>query len=168
MMFAEVEQRGLGANASTTACATPSSRASATGASRSRSTTRATWPTRCRRTNSRWSCRPSPNFGPTARASRRWPASRIGRRPRAIPTSCRRCPDSPDRRPTTSATWTRTTTRRSSAVKRTNTGATSTSTWAASSTPRDTSCTRGSGTCSSTTWASSAKRSRSANSSTRA
>ena len=156
------------ANASTTACATPSSRASATGASRSRSIIRATWPARSQRTNCRSSCLRSPTSAPRSRASRRWRAPRIGRRRRAIPTSCRPCPDSPGRRPTTCVTWIRTTTRRSSAVKPTNTGATSTSTWAASSTPRDTSCTRGSGTCSSTTWASSAKRSRSANSSTRA
>ena len=120
------------------------------------------------RTNCRSSCLRSPTSAPRSRASRRWRAPRIGRRRRAIPTNCRPCPDSPGRRPTTCVTWIRTTTRRSSAVKPTNTGATSTSTWAASSTPRDTSCTRGSGTCSSTTWASSAKRSRSANSSTRA
>ena len=75
---------------------------------------------------------------PFPRASRHWPAPRVGPPPRATPTSSRRCPDSPARRPTTCATWTRTTTRRSSAAKRTPTGATSTSTSAASSTPRAT------------------------------
>ena len=138
VMFAEVEKRGLGKKLVNYRCATPFSRASATGASRSRSTIRTTRPTRWRRTNCRWSCRPSRISAPRPRANRRWPASRDGRRPRAAPTNCRRCPDSPDRRPTTSATWTRTTTRRSSGKRRTSTGATSTSTWAASSTPRAT------------------------------
>ena len=91
-----------------------------------------------------------------------------GTRPRATPTNSPPCRASPVRRPTTCATWTRTTTGRSSAARPTNTGARSTSTSAASSTPRGTSCIRASGTCSSTTWATSARRSPSASSSTRA
>ncbi len=105
---------------------------------------------------------------PRPRASRRWRASRAGAPPRAAPTSSPPCPDSPGRRPTTCVTWTRTTTARSWAAKPTIIGVRSTSTSAASSTPRVTSCTRVSGTCSSTTSATSARRSRSASSSTRA
>ena len=116
----------------------------------------------------RSSCPRSRISDPRPRANRRWPARRGGTPPTGIPTSSRRCPGSPARRPTTCATWTRTTTRRSSAGRPTNTGAASISTSAASSTPRATSCIRVSGTCSSTTWDTSASRNRSANSSIRA
>ena len=48
---------------------------------------------------------PIENFGPTA--GRAAPGPRQGvATPEGIPTSSRRCPDSPVRRPTTSATWT--------------------------------------------------------------
>lgn len=81
---------------------------------------------------------PIENFGPTAEGEP--PLARVKGwcTPRDIPTSSRRCPDLPARRPTTCATWIPTTTRRSSAVRRTNTGAASISTSAASSMPRDT------------------------------
>ena len=81
---------------------------------------------------------PVSDFGPPKMANRRWPAQRGGRRPTAIRSNCRRCPGSQVRPPTTCATWTRTTTARSSAAKRTNTGGRSTSTWAASNMRRAT------------------------------
>ena len=149
VMFAEVEKRGLGKKlvnyrlrdaifSRQRYWGARFPRPAAGGGSRSRSTIRTTRPTRWRRTNCRWSCRPSRISAPRPRANRRWPASRDGRRPRAAPTNCRRCPDSPDRRPTTCATWIRTTTKRSWATPPTNTGVTSISTSAASNTRQDT------------------------------
>ncbi len=111
---------------------------------------------------------PIADFGPTEQGEPPLARATNWATPEGYPYELSTMPGFAGSSATTCVTWIRTTTRRSSAVKPTNTGATSTSTWAASSTPRDTSCTRGSGTCSSTTWASSAKRSRSANSSTRA
>ena len=123
---------------STTDCATPSSRASVTGENPSRSTIATKSPARCRNRRCRSNCRPSATSAPPKRANRRWPAQRGGRRPTAIRSNCRRCPGSQVRPPTTCATWTRTTTARSSAAKRTNTGGRSTSTWAASNMRRAT------------------------------
>ena len=83
-------------------------------------------------------CRRSTTSARPNRANRPWHGPRSGRRPKAIPSKYPRCPDSPDRRPTTCATWIRTTTKRSWATPPTNTGVTSISTSAASNTRQDT------------------------------
>lgn len=86
-MIAEVERRGFGAAGSTTPSRRDFQPPAVLGANRSRFTTRTTSPARSPRTACRSSFPRSRTSVRRPRASRRWRASRDGRRPKGIRTS---------------------------------------------------------------------------------
>ncbi len=160
------------ARASPIVCATGCSRASVTGASRSRSGTSATGRTRaCPTSSYPWSCRRWPTSLQRRTALRRSPGRASGsRRPiRARASQCgarpTRCRAGPARAGTTCASWIRRTTARRSRRRPCATGGPSICTSAAPSTLSCTSCTPASGTRCSSTRVSSRPRSHSRSSS---
>ena len=155
-------KEGIMMNSGTTVCATRSSPVSAIGASHSPSTTRTACPTRSMSKTYRSHC---PRYRTSNRLRTvvlRWVTPKTGRT-RVIRWSSVRCRALPVRVLTTSVTWIRITTRRSSPNKPMTTGARWTSISAVRSTQRDTSSTAVSGTSSSTTSVMYARTNRSRN-----